>query len=161
MLIMELCLGVAVNCDATQEIIGNFTERLPQEVLEDLMLITQDVIEKYGKLEPDDEEEEDPEEAKVDLNEGTLVIDGVGRSESNEPSPNVMDPHKRHDGKALADETELDLNQTYYAAGDDPNRSRALDRSAGKTEGNRSRVIGGTADISIDQEYLGRIDDIE
>lgn len=80
MLIMELCLGVAVNCDATQEIIGNFTERLPQEVLEDLMLITQDVIEKYGKLEPDDEEDEyEADETKVGLNEGTLVIDGAGK----------------------------------------------------------------------------------
>ena len=79
MLIMELCLGVAVNCDATQEIIGNFTERLPQEVLEDLMLITQDVIEKYGQMEAGDEDEEGSEEAKVDLNEGTLVIDGSGK----------------------------------------------------------------------------------
>ena len=31
--------------------------------------------------------------------------------------------------------------------------------SGGKTDGNRSQVIGG--DISMDQEYLGRIDDIE
>lgn len=76
-----------------------------------------------------------------------------------------MDFHKRPDGKQLADETELDLNQTYYGGQEDLNkslnRSRVHDRSGGKNEGNRSRVIGGATDISIDQEFLGRIDDIE
>ena len=56
MILMELALGVAVNCANTQAIIGNFTEKLQQDVLEDLMLITQDVIDKYGKLEPDEDE---------------------------------------------------------------------------------------------------------
>lgn len=78
MIILELCLGVAVNCDNTQAIIGNFTEKLNQEVLEDLMLITQDVIDKYGKLEPDDEEEEEKHEASA-LDEGTIVMEGPGR----------------------------------------------------------------------------------
>jgi hypothetical protein len=40
MIILELCLGVAVNCENTQLIIGCFTEKLNQEVLEDLMVIT-------------------------------------------------------------------------------------------------------------------------
>ena len=70
MVIMELSLGVAVNCENTQAIIGNFTENLPQDVLEDLMLITQDVIDKYGKLEPDEDEENQ-------LDEGTIVM-GAG-----------------------------------------------------------------------------------
>jgi hypothetical protein len=40
MILLELCLCIAVNCDNTQEIITNFTEQLPQNTLEDLMVIT-------------------------------------------------------------------------------------------------------------------------
>lgn len=40
MLILELALGVAVNCDSTEQIIGSFTEKLNEVVLDDLMQIT-------------------------------------------------------------------------------------------------------------------------
>lgn len=57
MVILELALGVAVNCDSTEEIIGSFTEKLNEVVLDDLMQITQDVMQKYCKREEDAEEE--------------------------------------------------------------------------------------------------------
>lgn len=85
-----------------------------------------------------------------------------------------MNMKKRHDEKILVDETLPDLQQTYFAEGmgeetlhdHQVNTSRVLDRSrhdasGQKTpDGNRSRVYGG-GDISIDQEYLGKMDDIE
>ena len=38
--VIEMTLGVAVNCDNTEQIIGNFTEKLDEETLDDLMQIT-------------------------------------------------------------------------------------------------------------------------
>ena len=55
LLMLELSLGVAVNCDMTEQIIGSFTDKLPEQTLDDLMQITQDVLQKFGKK----EEEED------------------------------------------------------------------------------------------------------
>jgi hypothetical protein len=49
MMILELSLGVAVNCENTEQIIGSFTEKLNEMVLDDLMQITQDVLKKFGK----------------------------------------------------------------------------------------------------------------
>ena len=57
MIILELCLGVAFHCENVQLIIGCFTEKLNQEMLEDLMYITKDVLDKYGKLEEDEDED--------------------------------------------------------------------------------------------------------
>ena len=37
MLILELALGLAVNCENTEQIIGSFTEKLNEIVLDDLM----------------------------------------------------------------------------------------------------------------------------
>ena len=37
MLILELGLGLAVNCENTEQIIGSFTEKLNEIVLDDLM----------------------------------------------------------------------------------------------------------------------------
>jgi hypothetical protein len=37
MMILELSLGVAVNCENTEQIIGSFTEKLNEAVLDDLM----------------------------------------------------------------------------------------------------------------------------
>ncbi len=37
MLILELALGLAVNCENTEQIIGSFTEKLNEFVLDDLM----------------------------------------------------------------------------------------------------------------------------
>ena len=37
MLILELALGLAVNCENTEQIIGSFTEKLNELVLDDLM----------------------------------------------------------------------------------------------------------------------------
>ena len=56
MLILELALGVAVNCESTEQIIGSFTEKLNEVVLDDLMQITQDVLPKYCKKEEEDED---------------------------------------------------------------------------------------------------------
>lgn len=41
---IELTLGVAVNCDQTEQIIGSFTDKLDEQTLDDLMQITQDVL---------------------------------------------------------------------------------------------------------------------
>lgn len=37
MIILEMSLGVAVNCENTEQIIGSFTEKLNEVVLDDLM----------------------------------------------------------------------------------------------------------------------------
>ncbi len=37
MLILELALGLAVNCENTEQIIGSFTEKLNAIILDDLM----------------------------------------------------------------------------------------------------------------------------
>lgn len=37
MLILELALGLAVNCENTEQIIGSITEKLYEFVLDDLM----------------------------------------------------------------------------------------------------------------------------
>jgi len=37
MLILELALGLAVNCENTEQIIGSFTEKLNEFILDDLM----------------------------------------------------------------------------------------------------------------------------
>ena len=39
-MLKELCLGVAVNCDMTEQIIGSFTDKLDEQTLDDLMQIT-------------------------------------------------------------------------------------------------------------------------
>ena len=36
-IILEMVLGVAVNCDNTEQIVGIFTEKLEEQALEDLM----------------------------------------------------------------------------------------------------------------------------
>jgi hypothetical protein len=38
--ILELSLGVAVNCEVTEQIIGAFTDKLDEQTLDDLMQIT-------------------------------------------------------------------------------------------------------------------------
>ena len=53
LVVLELALGIAVNCDNTESIIGNFTEKLDEQTLDDLMQITQDVLQKYGKKDAD------------------------------------------------------------------------------------------------------------
>ena len=57
--IMEMILGVAINCDNTENIISSFTEKLDDENLDDLMQITKEVLEKYGKKEIEDDDEYD------------------------------------------------------------------------------------------------------
>jgi hypothetical protein len=57
--IMEMILGVAINCDNTESIISSFTEKLDDENLDDLMQITKEVLEKYGKKEIEDDDEYD------------------------------------------------------------------------------------------------------
>lgn len=57
-----MSLGVAVNCDNTEVIIGTFTEKLDEETLDELMQITQDVLNKYGKKEEDTDHNVYPEE---------------------------------------------------------------------------------------------------
>ena len=47
--VLEMALCLAVNCDNTEQIIGSFTEKLDEQTLDDLMQITQDVLVKYGK----------------------------------------------------------------------------------------------------------------
>jgi hypothetical protein len=42
--VLELSLGVAVNCDNTEAIISSFTDKLDEQTLDDLMSITQDVL---------------------------------------------------------------------------------------------------------------------
>ena len=49
MVVLELSLGVAVNCDNTEQIISNFTDKLDEQTLDDLMQITQGVLQKFGK----------------------------------------------------------------------------------------------------------------
>lgn len=51
--LIELSLGVAVNCDQTEQIIGSFTDKLDEQTLDDLMQITQDVLQRYGKNDGD------------------------------------------------------------------------------------------------------------
>lgn len=53
--VLELALGVAVNCENTETIISSFTDKLDEQTLDDLMSITQDVLQKYGKKEGEDE----------------------------------------------------------------------------------------------------------
>ena len=57
LILMELILCVAINCDNTESIISSFTEKLDDENLDDLMQITKEVLEKYGKKEADEEDE--------------------------------------------------------------------------------------------------------
>lgn len=38
--VLELALGVAVNCDNTEAIISSFTDKLDEQTLDDLMSIT-------------------------------------------------------------------------------------------------------------------------
>lgn len=59
LIVLELCLGVAVNCDMTEHIIGSFTDKLQEQTLDDLMQITQDVLQKFGKKDDEDNDEED------------------------------------------------------------------------------------------------------
>jgi hypothetical protein len=40
LVLLELSLGVAVNCDNTELIISNFTDKLDEQTLDDLMSIT-------------------------------------------------------------------------------------------------------------------------
>lgn len=59
MITLELCLGVAVNCEMTEQIIGSFTDKLQEQTLDDLMQITQDVLQKFGKSNDDEDNEFD------------------------------------------------------------------------------------------------------
>ena len=59
LIILELSLGVAVNCEMTEQIIGSFTDKLQEQTLDDLMQITQDVLQKFGKKDDEEENEYD------------------------------------------------------------------------------------------------------
>lgn len=39
-IVLELCLGVAVNCERTEELISSFTDKLDENTLDELMSIT-------------------------------------------------------------------------------------------------------------------------
>ena len=106
MLILELGLGVAVNCESTEQIIGSFTEKLNEVVLDDLMQITQDVLPKYCKKE---DEEEDSEPSGM-INEKP----SQHSSAFNQQSTGFMDPSSRQEEKVVPDESALDLDGSYY-----------------------------------------------
>lgn len=114
--VLELSLGVAVNCDNTEQIISSFTDKLDEQTLDDLMQVTQDVLQKYGKKEPDED---------TTFNQTVTDTNNID-SAFIEPSLQVLDQsvnRSRRDGRKT------------------PNMSQA--------------------DISIDNEVLGRVDLME
>lgn len=46
-----MMLGIAVNCEVSDQIVGSFTEKLNEVVLDDLMQITKDVLPRFCKKE--------------------------------------------------------------------------------------------------------------
>ena len=77
-----MVLGVAVNCDNTEQIVGNFTEKLEEQALEDLMQITQDVLAKYSH-----KEESEPQQ-QTDHQE-FIEIDADQKSQTDEENSNL------------------------------------------------------------------------
>ena len=49
LLILQMMLGIAVNCEISDQIIGSFTEKLNEVVLDDLMQITKDILPRFCK----------------------------------------------------------------------------------------------------------------
>ena len=42
-----MMLGIAVNCEMSDQIVGSFTEKLNEVILDDLMQITKDILPKF------------------------------------------------------------------------------------------------------------------
>lgn len=103
------------------------------------MVITQDAIDKYGKLEPGEDS----------LNDSTVIIPG---SQNDSDSPNKG----MYNDKILDDD---ELNESKN--GQNLNNSQVMNRSyhmnKSRDHGNKSQIFGG-AEVSID---LGKLDEIE
>lgn len=93
LVMMEMVLGLAINCDNTENIIASFTDRLDDQSLDDLMQITKEVLEKYGKREPEDDEEEE----NYEENE-SFTMNGTFNAKSNviETSNENFDEDEEH-----------------------------------------------------------------
>jgi hypothetical protein len=46
---LQMMLGIAVNCEISDQIVGSFTEKLNEVVLDDLMQITKDILPRFCK----------------------------------------------------------------------------------------------------------------
>jgi hypothetical protein len=46
---LQMMLGIAVNCEMSDQIVGSFTEKLNEVVLDDLMQITKDILPRFCK----------------------------------------------------------------------------------------------------------------
>ena len=80
LILMEMVLGLAINCDNTESIIASFTDNLDDESLDDLMQVTKEVLDKYGKREPEDDDED--EDQNEDENE-SFTMNGTFNAKSN------------------------------------------------------------------------------
>lgn len=49
LLMLQMMLGIAVNCDISEQIVGSFTEKLNEFVLDNLMQITKDILPRFCK----------------------------------------------------------------------------------------------------------------
>lgn len=49
LLLLQMMLGVAINCEVSDSIVGNFTEKLDELALDNLMQITKDVLSRFCK----------------------------------------------------------------------------------------------------------------
>jgi len=162
LVVLELALGIAVNCDNTEAIIGNFTEKLDEQTLDDLMQITQDVLQKYGKKDADATDmslsQTMPDSSQV----GETMIDDMGYNQAQKSSYKASGPgasmsinvHDRGDDDG--DQDGLNRGDTSDSRpGADDSRNKTP-RSARRNNPNKSGM-----DISLDAGYMNRVDEIE
>lgn len=166
--VMELTLGAAMNCDKTEEIISSFTDKLNDAVLEDLMQITQEVLQKYGKK---DEDGDQTVTGNIP-NEQSDFMENTGYSNSNQKNSGMLVMSSQQQEKIIDDDGPvLDMTRSF-AVGDGYNdelnhsalsatkMKKQPERYHQKTPGsnNKNRSV---MDISIDNEYLEKIDAME
>lgn len=157
LLLLELMLGVAVNCEMTEQIIGSFTDKLNEQTLDDLMQITQDVLQKFGKK--DDEEEESSisyTNSQVNMNE-TLAAPHISLlASSASKNIGIMDLNNQQQEKIL-DETDPNLDMTMRKSQQSPSINRSSRKQDGRFTPNKSN----NHEISFDHDTLTKIDAIE
>ena len=161
LVVLELALGIAVNCDNTESIIGNFTEKLDEQTLDDLMQITQDVLQKYGKKDADATDMSMSQTMPDSSQVGETLIDDMGYNQAQNRSQTkggagasmTINTHDR--GEDDGDPDALDRGDGGADRSRDDGRPRTP-RSARRNANNKSGM-----DVSLDAGYMNRVDEIE
>ena len=169
---MEMALGVAVNCDNTEQIIGSFTEKLNEQTLDDLMQITQDVLSKYAKREEDDstinntytDAQGSDQNVSMQMIGNDMQMQQISHHSSNSQQMSGFNEMQNRHNEKIVDDGPIDLNHTF-------SQNQEIDMSMNKqgrakTQRNdghmtQQSINRSNLEVSIDHDYLTKVDQME